>query len=165
MANVLNQFGITQALADLLTTDTGVLYGNDKLIKQISADPVKYEKEKVDNVRNYRIYMWCADGEPIEERASNAYDDYRVDFKFAAKASKLIDAFNIFAQAWERVKYLVRQEMNTGQQLSQYYTDSTGQVYSLMPEVHSMPAPIPKDDGVLVSTLEGAILVQVNRWP
>ncbi len=163
MVTQLNQFGITQVVRDYLKTDS-TLYGSRKLINEISADPIKYEREKVSTNKSYRIYAWASDSDPIEERSNNAFDSYRLDFKFVAKSVKLINAYERYCQAWERVKVLMRAQMSNGLMLSEYYTDANAQIYSFSPLPSTLPSPIVNDDGVLVTKLEGAFIIEVNRY-
>ena len=164
MTNILNRFGTTKAVADMLRTDTGTLYGNRKLINNISSSPTEYTNERVSIVKPYNLFCWIEEGTPVEVRASNSYIDYLVSLRFRAKQKNFDKAYESFDKAYERIEVLVNYQMSEGLMMTNFYSDPNAQIYNIEMTGSNLSSPEDNGEGLVVLEATGAILVQINRY-
>jgi hypothetical protein len=159
----LDKNGISTAIADCLKADTGTLYGTSKLLQIIEGDPRKFDKAKIDNKNRYALYLWCRNQDPLEIRSQNEYTNYFVNVRIEGLETNPQTALQNMDDAWERIAYLINNQMWAGLYMTSYYTDANAQIYNIEPTTAVLPEPEQKES-FLTCECEGAILVQVNRW-
>ncbi len=160
----LDRAGITTAFADMLKADTGTLYGVGKLLSIIEDKMVEFSKAKVSNLKPYGLYLWTSSEGTRSVRSQNEDTDYNINMRFEAVATKIETAKDRLDDAYERVKYLTNDQMWTGLNLTQYYTDSNRRIDNIEPIISEMPEPDEIEGQHLIVEIEGAILVTINRW-
>jgi len=163
VVSTLNKVGISEVIRDCLKNDRSVLYGRGKLLNYITIDPTEFAKAKVAVNKPYAMYIWTDPGETTEERASNQFDSYAVGVRVRGKMTKIFTAIKQMDLIWERVKVLLRENMTSGNYLSDYHNDSNAQIYSFKPVSSELPTP-EDQDGEFISECNGAIEIHLNRY-
>jgi hypothetical protein len=163
--DTLNRQGIADTLRDMLKNDTTTLYGDGKLLEIIESDPSKFNAAKTEVSRPYGLFIWPADSDNSDTRMQNEDDTYSYDLVFQAINTGSKNAVDQIDRAWERVKVLVRDDMQNGRFLTDYYTDSNAQVINIDVAGSSLPAPTEStDERTMTFVCESAITVQINRF-
>jgi hypothetical protein len=162
----LDRSGVTIAVVDMLKADS-VLYGASGLVQKIESKSVEFSNARADAKRNRTVlYMWSSPEETSDVRMQNSDENYTINMRFETLNIDYEAGVRNIDDAYERVKILTNDQMFNGQMLTAYYTDSTAQIFNIEPTVSSLPEPLVEEDrpGVIVSEVESAIIVQVNRW-
>jgi hypothetical protein len=159
----LDKSGVSIAIADMLKADTTTLYGTGNLLQIIEPNPVKYSKAKIDNTNAYGLYLW-AEGDDNLSRSQNKDQQFIINMRFEGKNLDPNNAVQQIDDAYQQVLSLVDTQMWNGQMMTDYYTDTNAQIFNLEPIASSLPAPEPGDGQTVIIEIEGAILVEVNRW-
>ncbi len=160
----LNKQGIATALKDLFEADTDTLYGSGKLLQYISADPKLYRKAKCDRLRPCRLYISVTPCNTIDVRSQNTDESYEIDLRFIASQSNYTTAINKLDEAYERIKYLINNEMWSGTMLTAYYTDTNAKVINMEPVSGELPPPEDDDTNDITIDADCSATVIVNRW-
>jgi hypothetical protein len=163
MVSVLNKVGISEVIRDCLMADRDILYGNGKLLNYITVDPTEFSTATVSVTKPYAMYIWTDPGETEEERASNQFDGYIIGVRIRGKQAKHFTAIKQMDLIWERVKVLLRENMTSGNYLTDYHDDPNAQIFSFNPVSSDLPAP-DNVDGEYVSECNGAIELHLNRY-
>lgn len=160
----LDRDGIAAAFADMLKADTTTLYGASKLVQIIDPNPIRFTKAKINNSKPVGIYLWAEPEDTVDVRSQNTDEQFIINMRFEGinldpqNAEKQID------DAYEQVKLLTNTQMWNGQMMTAYYTDSNAQIFNIEPITSTLPPPEPVENQRIVIEIEGAVLVEVNRW-
>ncbi len=160
----LDRNGISTAFANMLKNDTSILYGASNFLQIIEPNPIRFAKAKVNNSDRYGLYLWAEPEDTQDVRSQNEDEQFIINMRFEGinldpeNAEKQID------DAYQRVKVLVNTQMHDGQMMTDWYTDTRAQIFNIEPVTSSLPAPEPEGNQKITIEIEGAILVEVNRW-
>lgn len=160
----LNRQGICDAIRDMFMADTSVLYGNGLLLERIVSDPSRFDQAEVEKADPYGLYIWAESSDNADTRMQNADDSYSIDLRFNATNIKSKNAVDQLDKAYERCKVLLRNEMQNGQYMSSYFSDSNARVLDIDVSGSSLPAPERTTDGNLIFTCEAFATILINRF-
>lgn len=163
-ADKLDRLGVSQAVAEMLQADTTVLYGSGKLLQVIDYGIENFEKTKVNTQRPFGMYLAAEIEDSQEIRSQNEYINYLINIRFAAHQRSLQNAYSAIDNAYERVKYLVNDQMWTGQMMSLYNNDTNAQIFNIEPTGSDLDTPEETEGNLLRVNIDGAILVEVAKW-
>jgi hypothetical protein len=160
MAYALDRIEVIDIIKSLLIGDTTILYGQDKLIKFISSNPIDYEASKVDVNTPYKMYLYAPSREPVEVRAQN--EDYAiiVNYNIEGVTRNPDTAYARLDDIDKRINYLCNNQMWTGDNLSTFFTNANCTIIDI--EVQTGETNIVSDQGYLQCEAKGSIRVVIN---
>jgi len=161
----LDRIGIATSFANMLKADTSTLYGSNKLLQIIDPNPVNFSNAKVNAKRaQYGLYLWVNDETTNVCRSQNTDEIFTINMRFEAIEMDILAAITNIDHAYERVKLLANTQMWNGLILSQYYSDSNAQIINIDVLASGFPPPKKNENSIIVTEIESAIQIEINRW-
>lgn len=165
MVTVIDRVGILNTLSDFFKADTGTLYGTSKHLQLIEYDPVKFENSKADNSKPFGLYMWISNESTVGFMARNSDELYEVSLRFVGIKSDFSGVFTQIDNAYERIKYLVNEQMYLGTMLTGYYSVSSAsaQIINIEATNSQLTPAVIETENRITFDANAAIAVTVNR--
>lgn len=159
----MNSTGLCQIIADILKADTGTLYGASRYLQAIEHDQAKFPEAAINLKIPYGLFISCSGDAPLEIMARIEYEQNNFDLRFEAISLDVASIYVNFSNAWKRIKLLINNQMWSGLQCTQYYTDSLNRIYDIEPSSGNLPAPVKSDNGNYIIEFQGAITMKLTR--
>jgi hypothetical protein len=157
----LDRTDICNAIESLFESD-GTLYGSSALINYITDDIVKFQKATVAVDKPYKMYLHAPRREKVDVRMGNNSDyNIFVEYRIEGLRSNPQTAIENIDDIEDRMQHLCDNEMWTGGNLSQHFTNTESSVINI--EWESSSADVRHDEGGIKVESEGTIRVEINR--
>ena len=157
----LDRTSVLNAVEHLFESDS-TLYGSSAFINYISDNIVDFENAKVGIDKPYKMYLKAPRRVKVDVRMSNNVDyNIFVEYRIEGLKSNPQTAIEKIDDIEDRIQHLCDNEMWTGGNLSNHFTNTESSVKNI--EWESGNADTRIDEGGIKVEAQGTIRVEINR--